>query len=62
MLSEPKLEYRDEQRYVGIPTRVTMPKWDTDPSQLWGEVYSWLGKQGVEPAGAPFIRYLDRYG
>jgi effector-binding domain-containing protein len=25
--------------------------------QLFDEVFAWLGQQGIEPAGAPFIRY-----
>jgi effector-binding domain-containing protein len=58
MISEPKLEDRNEQHYVGIRTQVTMQELGTVIPQLLGEVFAWLGKQGIAPAGAPFIRYL----
>jgi effector-binding domain-containing protein len=57
MITEPKLEDRGEQHYVGIRTQVPMRKLKTVIPQLTGEVFAWLEKQGVEPAGAPFIRY-----
>jgi len=57
MFTEPKLEDRYEQHYVGIRTQVPMKELPTVIPQSLGEVFAWLGKQGVAPAGAPFIRY-----
>src|SRR5688500_7079874 len=57
MITEPKVENRDAQHYVGIRTQVPMKGLKKAIPQLTGEVFAWLEKQGVEPAGAPFIRY-----
>jgi effector-binding domain-containing protein len=57
MITEPKLEDRTEQRYVGIRTQVPSRELPTVIPQLLGEVFAWLEKQGIAPAGAPFIRY-----
>jgi len=35
-----------------------MQELNTVIPQRLGEVFAWLGKQGIAPAGAPFIRYL----
>lgn len=56
--TEPKLEHRDEQHYVAIRSQVTMPELGTVLPPLIGEVFGWLGSKGLEPAGAPFWRYL----
>src|SRR6266496_5155042 len=57
MITEPKLEDRNEQHYVGIRTEVPMRQLPKVIPQLLGEVFAWLGKQGIAPAGAPFMRY-----
>jgi effector-binding domain-containing protein len=56
MIGKPKLEDRNEQPYVGIRTQVTMKQFKAVIPLLLGEVFAWLEKQGVEPAGAPFMR------
>jgi hypothetical protein len=58
MISEPKIEDRNEQSYVGIRARVTMQELGKTLPPLWGEVYGWLASKGVKPAGAPLWRYL----
>lgn len=59
MPSQPKLEHRGEQPYVAIRTRMTMKELAAGAGdELFPEVLAWLGKQGVAPDGAPFIRYL----
>src|SRR6266446_2577970 len=58
MITEPKLEDRSAQPYVALRTQATMQELDTVIPQRLGEVFAWLGKQGIAPAGAPFIRYL----
>jgi effector-binding domain-containing protein len=57
IITEPKLENRSEQHYVGIRTQASTQELPTVIPQLLGEVFGWLGKQEIEPAGAPFMRY-----
>lgn len=58
MFSEPMVKDRGEQHYVAIRTQATMNNLDTVIPQGIGEVAAWLGKRGVAPTGAPFVRYL----
>jgi effector-binding domain-containing protein len=55
--TEPKLEQRDAQHYVGIRTKAAIPALPTVIPQLHSEAHAWLSTQGVAPAGPPFIRY-----
>ena len=57
MIGEPKLDERPERHSVGIRTQVPMRQLPTVIPQLLGEVLARMKKQGVAPAGAPFIRY-----
>ena len=57
MITEPKIEDRNEQPYVGIRTQVTMQEIGKVLPPLWGEVYGWLASKGSKPAGAPLWRY-----
>jgi effector-binding domain-containing protein len=57
-LSEPKLEKRPAQPYVGITKAVTMQQLGTDLPPLSGELFQWLAKNGKKPEGAPFWRYI----
>jgi effector-binding domain-containing protein len=57
MITEPKIEDRNEQPYVGIRTQVTMQEIGKVLPPLWGEVYGWLASKGLKPAGAPLWRY-----
>src|SRR4051812_45910337 len=57
-ITEPKVEDRAEQHYVGIRTLVTLKEMGTGViPRLHGEVFAWLEKHGVAPAGAPFMRF-----
>jgi len=58
MMTEPKVEERAEQPYVAVRTQATMQTLDSAIPQGIEEVFAWLAKQGIAPAGAPFIRYL----
>jgi effector-binding domain-containing protein len=58
MLSEPKQEQREEQPYVAVRKEVALDALPTTLPPLIDEVSAWLEKQGVEPTGAPFFRYL----
>ncbi len=56
-MSEPKIEQRTELPYLGI--RMTTP-WQNLPTVIpnaIGEVFGYLGQQGIQPRGAPLIRY-----
>ena len=58
MMTEPRLEDRGAQHYVGIRTEATLQEMGAGLiPRLLGEVLAWLEKQGVAAAGAPFIRY-----
>jgi effector-binding domain-containing protein len=57
-MTEPQIQQRDEQRYLAIRSDVT----DGIPSVVdhsFPRLFAWLGQHGVEPAGPPFIRYLE---
>ena len=58
MIAEPKIEERAEQPYVAIRAQATMQELGIVIPQGIGELFAWLGKQGIAPAGAPFVRYL----
>ncbi|SRR5258706_9703852 len=64
LITEPRLEDRKAQHTMGIRMRVPMQEMQKVIPQLLDEVFSWLGKQGVEPAGPPFIRFhvIDMQG
>src|SRR5437762_3233531 len=56
-ITEPKVEDRKEQPYMGIRTPATMQNLDRVIPQCLDEVFGLLGKHGVGPDYAPFIRY-----
>ncbi|HTK07336.1 MAG TPA: GyrI-like domain-containing protein [Ktedonobacteraceae bacterium] len=56
--TEPQITEREVQHYVGIRTQVPMQEMGSGViPRLHQEVFAWMQKQGVFPAGAPFIRY-----
>ena len=57
-MTEPQIQQRDEQRYLAIRREVTngIP---AVVDQAFPQLFAWLGQHGVEPAGPPFIRYLE---
>ena len=57
MLSEPKIEYRDEQPYVAIRTKVSMQEIPTVLPPLIPEVYAWLQKNHVATDHPCFFCY-----
>jgi effector-binding domain-containing protein len=57
MISKPKLEDRTEQHYLGIRTQVPMSKMKKIIPQFLNELFAWLSARGIEPAGAPFMRF-----
>jgi effector-binding domain-containing protein len=57
MMTMPKLVERSEQPYVAITASVTMREIGPSAQTLLPEVFGWLAKQSIEPAGAPFFKY-----
>ena len=53
---DPSLNVRGEQPYAAIPIRVPMREWGR-ANALVGEVFDWLGRRGIAPAGPLFYRY-----
>ena len=57
MMTQPKLEDRKEQPYVGIRSQVAMQEMPRVIPQYIGEVAAWLEQQNVKPDGPPLVRY-----
>lgn len=55
--TEPRLERRPEMHYAALRLQVGIPFGELIPP-AHDEVLAWLTQKGVQPAGAPFIRYL----
>jgi effector-binding domain-containing protein len=53
---EPRTEVRAGQPYIGVRGVVTMSTIGEVADRI-PEIFGWLGARGVEPAGAPFLRY-----
>ena len=55
-MSEPKIELRPAQQYLGIAGEI-MDGVPAFVDRAFPELFGWLGEHAVEPAGPPFIRY-----
>lgn len=58
MNREPQIQERAAQHYVGIRAAVTMKTIGSGVEQELPELRRWLAANGIEPSGAPFIRFL----
>jgi effector-binding domain-containing protein len=59
MAHQPQVEERAPQPYVAIPLSVSMKDgFGEEVASGFAELFEWLKQQGVDPAGAPFIRFL----
>jgi effector-binding domain-containing protein len=56
MTTEPRIQSRAAQPYVAIRRSVTMRTIPEIADRI-PEVFAWLAARGLEPAGAPFLRY-----
>jgi effector-binding domain-containing protein len=56
MSSAPEIETRAEQPYVAVKAKVTMGEIAAFAPRL-GEVFGWLDRHGLAPAGPPFFKY-----
>src|SRR5918995_1120851 len=57
-MTEPEIQQRPALPYLGIAGRIT----DGVPAfvdRAFPELFGWLRKHALEPAGAPFIRYRE---
>ena len=57
MIGKPKIDERKAQNYAGIRTKVPSKQFKKLIPASLDELFAWLGKQGVSPAGTPFMRY-----
>ena len=60
-MTEPRIQERAEQPYLGIACEVTdgiAPVVD----RAFPQLFAWLGEHGVEPSGPPFIRFRELDG
>jgi effector-binding domain-containing protein len=57
VISEPRVEDRADQTYAAIRATVPMSGFGDLLGPMWDEVLGYLAQHGVEPAGAPFLRY-----
>lgn len=57
MLSEPTIEERPGQPYAAIRRKVTMQTIGEVLPTVHPNVFAWLGRNGIAPAGAPFWKY-----
>jgi effector-binding domain-containing protein len=55
--TQPTIDERTEQPYLGIRTQTPMAGLPIVIPQFIGEVFGFMGQHGIQPQGAPFIRY-----
>lgn len=61
-ISEPRLEHRDEQHYVAIQMDLEREEIPELLPPLIPELFKWLEKKKVKPAGPPFFSYTKMKG
>jgi effector-binding domain-containing protein len=57
MYTQPKIDDRQQQPYLGIRSQVPMRELPTIIPQQIGEVAGWLEQHGAAPAGPPIVRF-----
>src|SRR5262245_25646369 len=63
MEREPKIEERPQQPYAGITGEAeSEAEFRQAVDRSFPELFGWLRSHGIEPAGPPFIRYLELSG
>jgi len=55
---EVQIQRREAQSYAAIPMQVTMDTLGGAVDQAFPELFGWLARHAIAPAGPPFIRYL----
>ncbi len=63
MITEPKIEDRNDQHYVGIRTQVTVQEMGPVLPPLWGGIVWLVGKQRLEAIRCTYLALSRRrYG
>ena len=63
MEREPTIEQRPPQPYAGMSAEVeSEAELRQFVDRSFPELFGWLGSHGIEPAGPPFIRFLELSG
>ena len=57
MMTEPKLEQRNAQPYMGIRIQVPIKAFSTVLPRLLADLRAWMSARGLARAGAPFLRF-----
>ena len=57
MISEPRIDVRKEQPYMGIRVQTPMKGMSKMVQKLFREMNAWMKKQDVQLAAAPFLRF-----
>lgn len=57
-ISGPKIEYHGKEHYVAIQNNLTREEIPDILPQLIPELFRWLEKNKIKPAGPPFFSYL----
>src|SRR5690606_29214424 len=55
--TEPKIDTRSEQPYMGIRSQIPMQQLGEVIPDGVDSVMAWLAQRGITPAGGPFIRF-----
>jgi DNA gyrase inhibitor GyrI len=55
---EVQIQRREAQSYAAIPMQVTMDTLAGAVDQAFPELFGWLARHAIAPAGPPLIRYL----
>ena len=55
---EVQIQRREAQSYAALPMQVTMESLAAAVNQAFPELFGWLARHAIAPAGPPFIRYL----
>jgi DNA gyrase inhibitor GyrI len=58
MNPEVQIQRREAQPYAAIPMQVTMDTLAGAVDQAFPELFGWLARHAITPAGPPLIRYL----
>src|SRR5262249_51166979 len=57
MMTEPKIVERQAQPYLAIVTRLPFRDIAKAADEVLPELFSWIGRKGIAPSGAPFFKY-----
>ena len=56
---KPEILLRKEERYVSILNKIKREDIPSELPPLIPELFNWLNKKNIQPAGAPFFNYVN---